>query len=343
MTFRAMAILAAAAWLCAAAEVEDRTRKSIPVQPGGRLTLDAEWGSIEVQPADTRAIEVEVYRKVDAPTREESEKILKDFELEVSQSGNDVFLRGVFKTGWRPESEVRGSRRRHCRDGQCLAYAEYLRTHQYKVLAPREFNTDLTTRGGSITVGDLKGEVRGKTSGGALHFGRIDGPIWGRTSGGSVTLSGSTGPADLHTSGGSIRVGEVTGEVSARTSGGSIHIERATGRVAAKTSGGNIEVKESSGVIEASTSGGSVRAALLAQLKAPCRLTTSGGNIVVYLGASVGVDLDASASSGRVAVDFPVTVRGTLNPRQLKAPLNGGGPALYLRTSGGGIQIRKAS
>ncbi len=102
-------------------------------------------------------------------------------------------------------------------------------------------------------------------------------------------------------------------------------------------------MKEATGAVEASTSGGSVRASLLAKLKEPCRLTTSGGNIVVHLGVSVGVDLDASASPGHVTVDFPVTVQGKLPPRQLRAPVNGGGPALYLRTSGGGIQVRKAS
>ena len=179
-------------------------RLSIPVKPGGRLTVEAEYGSIAVEPADVQAIQVEVYRKVEAPTREENERILKDFDLQVTQAGNDVTLRGVFKEGWRPSSEVSGHQRRICQDNRCLAYAEYLRTHHYKIAVPREFTVDLATRAGSIGVGDLKGEARARTSGGSLSFGRIAGPVWGRTSGGSVHIGEVSGQVVAHTSGGHV-------------------------------------------------------------------------------------------------------------------------------------------
>src|SRR5687768_16592766 len=97
------AILMASATLFAA-EVEDRINKSVPVQPGGRLTVSAEFGSIEVIPSDARTVQIDVERKVDAPSREESERILKDFDLQISESGNQVTARGIFKTGWRPSS-----------------------------------------------------------------------------------------------------------------------------------------------------------------------------------------------------------------------------------------------
>jgi len=55
----------------------------------------------------------------------------------------------------------------------------------------------------------------------------------------------------------------------------------------------------------------------------------------------VKLNLDAKTSGGRVHTDFPVTVRGEISRRMLKAELNGGGPELYLRTSGGSIHIRE--
>ncbi len=338
-----LVLWAAAGLLQAGVEAEDRMNKSIPVKPGGRLTLEAEYGSIAVEPADVQAVQVEVYRKVEAPTREENERILKDFDLQVTQTGNDVTLRGVFKEGWRPSSEVSGHRRRICQDNKCLTYAEYLRTHHYKIAVPREFSVDLATRAGSVGVGDLKGEARARTSGGSLNFGRIAGPVWGRTSGGSISLAGGSGPAEVRTSGGSVHIGEVSGQVVAHTSGGSIHIERATGTVSATTSGGGIEVREVMAAIEAQTSGGSVTAYLSAQPQGPCRLSTSGGNVNIYLADALKVDLDAHTSSGRVTTDFPVTLRGVISPHELKAPINGGGPLLHLRTSGGSIHVRKGS
>jgi hypothetical protein len=42
-----------------------------------------------------------------------------------------------------------------------------------------------------------------------------------------------------------------------------------------------------------------------------------------------------------VSTDLPVTIQGSIRRDTLRAKINGGGPELYLRTSGGGIHIRK--
>ena len=325
------------------AAAEDRTKRSVTAQPGGRFVLEAEIGAIKVEPGSSNSVEVEVYRRVDAPSQEESDRILRDFDLELTQQGSEVVARGIFKTGWKPQSEVSRNGRRICRDGKCLEYARYLREFEYRVLVPRQFSVNLKTSGGSIGVGDLTGEVVARTSGGSLTFGRIDGPINGRTSGGGISLAGGNGKAELHTSGGSIRIGQVSGEVNAHTSGGSIQIERAAGRVVAQTSGGSITVRETTGPVEAATSGGNVTAFLLAQPRESCRLSTSGGSINVHLAGNIGMDVDASTSGGSVSTDFPVTLSGKISRRELKAALNGGGPLLHLRTSGGGINIKRGS
>ena len=68
-------------------------------------------------------------------------------------------------------------------------------------------------------------------------------------------------------------------------------------------------------------------------------MTTSGGGIDVYLVKDVKVSVDASTSGGHVSTDFPITVQGKLQSSKLKGEINGGGPQLYLRTSGGSIDI----
>jgi hypothetical protein len=87
-----------------------------------------------------------------------------------------------------------------------------------------------------------------------------------------------------------------------------------------------------------------VSASLVGQPKEDCRLTTSGGSIDVSLSRSAHVDLDASTSGGHVWTDFAVS-SGTArsnddrHSRELHGPINGGGPLLYLHTSGGGISV----
>lgn len=71
------------------------------------------------------------------------------------------------------------------------------------------------------------------------------------------------------------------------------------------------------------------------------RLSTSGGGITVTLGPDAGFNVEASGNRV-VATDFGISN----DPRRrgsLEAPINGGGPALQLRTSGGTIRIRSGN
>ncbi|MDX1383073.1 MAG: DUF4097 family beta strand repeat-containing protein [Thermoanaerobaculia bacterium] len=194
---------------------------------------------------------------------------------------------------------------------------------QIRVRVPQIFNVDVSTSGGSVDISDLDGEVSATTSGGR------------------VRVAGISGPVEVRTSGGSIEIGDVEGEVSARTSGGSIHIDRAGASVVAETSGGGIRVDEVQGPIDAHTSGGSVRAFISEPPGAASSLRTSGGSVTVYLADDVGVDLDARTSGGRVASDFDVLVAANScrHCGDLVGAINGGGPELRLRASGGGIRV----
>lgn len=288
----------------------DVVTRSFEVAPGGKLTVDTDRGSIEVQTGNAGRVDVEV-------TREGANA--QDLELDFAHSGNDVTVRGIYpKRG--PFSWSGGQKIR------------------FVITVPPRYDVDLESSGGSIQVDDLEGEVKSATSGGSLRFGNIRGPVWGRTSGGSIALQSSVGDADVETSGGSIDIGDVDGRVRAETSGGSIRIARARGSVRAETSGGSIRVDEVMGAIDASTSGGSVSAFISQQPAADCRLSTSGGGVAVRLADGLAVDVDAAASGGRVTSDF-VLGDESKTRSSLRGKLNGGGPKLVLRTSGGGVRI----
>jgi hypothetical protein len=326
-------------------DATDSIRKSTPVGPATRMTFRAEFGSINVVPGSGKTVDVEVEFRGYPSSRREFDDMLHDFDLQLIQQGSDMEVKGTFRAGW--ESRVSSNffdflfGNHICYNGHCLKYT-WLRSVDYRITIPQHFNADVSTSGGSISVGSLKGEVNAHTAGGSLHFDRIEGPVNGTTSGGSVVLSGAKGRASVHTSGGSISLRDIAGDVDASTSGGSITIDGATGHVRAHTSGGHITASDISGGIDASTSGGGVTASLLNQPKQDCRLTTSGGSIEVRLAGDAHVDLDASSSGGHVITDFPMPYRGDPHSHELRAPINGGGPQLYLHTSGGGIAVHRA-
>jgi DUF4097 and DUF4098 domain-containing protein YvlB len=296
--------------------------KSFPVSEGGNLLIDSDIGSIEVESAGQKQVDVKVVQEFRGWDSDEIDDFLEDFKVEFELINNEV--------------QVTAKNRRSGRRG----YWEKLRI-KFVIKVPEKFNVDLKTSGGSISVSSLEGTVEAHTSGGSLSFGDIVGPVNGHTSGGSINLKSSKGDAYIRTSGGSITIGEVDGEVDAKTSGGSITVRKAMGAVNVSTSGGSITVNEVMGTIDAGTSGGSVTAYISEQPKKNCRLKTSGGTVTVYMAKDIGVYLDAKSSSGRVDCDFDIHAKGKIEKNRLRGEINGGGPDLYLRTSGGNIYIEK--
>lgn len=300
----------AIAWLMASqihASVKGDIHETFKVGEGGLLTLEADLGSIEVQASRGNTVDVEVLFRPRSGSMNRMRDFLDDFDVDIRHRGDDVTVIAEYTRGYRNFWNSIG---------------RYVRV-EFRITVPERYNVDLRTSGGSITVDDLEGEVDSRTSGGSLEFGHIKGPVYGKTSGGSIRLDGCDGRAEVRTSGGSITIGKVAGDVRAHTSGGSIHVE------------------EVFGSIQATTSGGSVTARISQQPEDDCRLTTSGGTVTVYMDKDVQVDLDASTSGGRVRNELPILVQGSISKRSLYGRINGGGPELYLRTSGGSIYIRE--
>ena len=143
---------------------------------------------------------------------------------------------------------------------------------------------------------------------------------------------------ELDTSGGSLEISDISGDVNAHTSGGSIRVGTIKGDVELDTSGGSIKTEEIYGALNARTSGGSIKATFAEQLKDDAVLDTSGGSVTAFLIEDIKVDIDASTSGGRVSSDF--SVDGKVKKRSIRGEINGGGPKLKLRTSGGSVSIR---
>ena len=324
------------------AAVENNIEKSFQVASGGRLTIDADRGSIEVRTTDHDLVDVEIERKVRRGGKWSVEKVLEDFPITFDHSDDGVTIRAKYDQ----ENRQRWKQERN-----------RLRI-KFLITVPQQYNVDLKTLGAGISIGDLEGEVRSQTAGGNLQIGRIKGSLWGRTSGGKIKLEGTEGDVDVKTSGGGITIGSVEGAVEAVTSGGgitigsvggtvdaigsggSIRIDRA-GSVNAKTSGGGITVEEVMGSINAKTAGGSIKAYISRQPEGDCSLEASGGSVTAYLVEDIAVDVEAQTSGGHVSTDVPIIVQGKIRGNRLKGAINGGGPLLKVHTFGGSVHLQK--
>ncbi len=301
--------------------IEKQVNREFDVDFGGTFSLDSDLGSVNVTSHAGKQVKVKVLLEADTNNERRAEEWFRDFKLSFNKHGRDV--------------EVNGERD----DGLFGRWRQKIKVH-FDIVVPDQYNLNVKTAGGFIDVEDITGEVELRTSGGSIKMGQIAGDVIATTSGGSVTLAGADGKADLRSSGGRITVGEVHGDVTAKTSGGGIEVDGVDGDLVAHSSGGGLHLRRVNGNLKASTSGGPITAELLSQIDRGVELRTSGGGIRLDVPDDLKANINASTSGGGVTSDLPVTIRGKHERSTLRGKLNGGGPELFLRTSGGGISIR---
>lgn len=192
---------------------------------------------------------------------------------------------------------------------------------QVTVQVPRQYNVELTTSGGGIKVQQLNGTANGRTSGGSIDLEAIQGKVQMRTSGGSINAKSLQGDTQLHTSGGTIVANQVAGGLRAHTSGGSIRIDQASGSVDAETSGGSINID-------------------LAGANEGIVAKTSGGGITLRIPSTTKGTLNASTSGGSVSSDLTMSMSES-GKSSLRGAINGGGPEILARSSGGSIRVSR--
>jgi Putative adhesin len=122
---------------------------------------------------------------------------------------------------------------------------------------------------------------------------------------------------------------------------GGIVLSDVTGAHELDTTNGKIEVSRCAGSLDASTTNGSIHAELLRVNKGqPLSFETTNGRIDVAVPANAAADIDASTTNGSISSDLPVTTTRT-SSNSLHGTINGGGTSMRLRTTNGGITIRK--
>lgn len=267
----------------------------------GSLNVCTSGGHITVKGSDTDKVRVEMYVKKNGRNMLPVDTDLEDFEIDISKSGRKITA--TAKTN---------------RDSNWKFWRNNNISISFVVYTPLEMSTDLHTSGGHVEASGLSGNQDIATSGGHLDLLRLTGKVTARTSGGHIDIS------------------EFEGDMEARTSGGHIDVVNTSGKLRVRTSGGHIELNNVAGTVEARTSGGSIDADL-SSIGQFVDLRTSGGNLNISVPGGLGLDLELSGS--RVQSELK-NFSGEVERDQIDGSINGGGPKISARTSGGTVRIK---
>jgi hypothetical protein len=186
-------------------------------------------------------------------------------------------------------------------------FREGHRSVKLLVRLPPEANLDVRTGDGSVNVEPISGRISITTGDG------------------SITVAGLHGDIRLHTGDGSIRATGLEGRLRADTGDGHMNVRGRFEGLALRTGDGSIdaEVERGSKVAEAWS------------------LASGDGGINLRIPDDLGAELDARAGDGKIVLDAPVTVTGTISESAVRGTLAGGGGPLRLHTGDGSIHLQR--
>jgi hypothetical protein len=71
--------------------------------------------------------------------------------------------------------------------------------------------------------------------------------------------------------------------------------------------------------------------------------STGNGRITVTVPEDFGAELESNTGSGSIISDFPIQIRGRINPSRVRGTLGKGGGRLVMSSGNGNLEIRKRS
>jgi hypothetical protein len=123
------------------------------------------------------------------------------------------------------------------------------------------------------------------------------------------------------------------------TTNGGIDVSGVQGRVTAETTNGGIRGREVGGAIEASSTNGGIDVELTRVAEEGVKLECTNGGIKLRLPADARATVSASITNGGINTDGLSLEVSESTRRRLEARMNGGGPAVRLEGTNGGIRI----
>jgi|SRR5581483_1994462 len=131
-----------------------------------------------------------------------------------------------------------------------------------------------------------------------------------------------------------------TAKIHVTNTNGLIRLDGLAGPVEAHTTNGGVRGYDLSGRVEASTTNGGV-AIDLASVTDEVRLSTTNGGVTVGLPDAAKANIVATCTNGGISVNGVKMEISEQSRRRVEGTMNGGGVSVELKTTNGGVRIRK--
>jgi hypothetical protein len=131
-------------------------------------------------------------------------------------------------------------------------------------------------------------------------------------------------------------------DLELRTHNGGISVEGVQGRIDVQALNGGVTLRDVEGDVRGGTTNGGVTLSLQGDrwVGAGVDLETTNGGVTIVVPERYSARLETETVNGGLNVDFPITVQGRVG-RRVSTTLGAGGPLIRVRTTNGGVNIRR--
>jgi DUF4097 and DUF4098 domain-containing protein YvlB len=335
----------------------EEVKAAEPVKAGAMVRVTNYRGDVSIHPEDIPEIRVVVKKAVRAMNDAEADRIAKSTTVQVISvpSGYEV----------KPERKDEGYRR--------------VRINM-EVHVPRQVSVEVSTDRGGVQVVGVTGNVTANANRGDIEIRSVSGEVRADLRGGNVRIQDIKGQVRIGGRGSEIEVADVTGEtviqgefygpiraskvgkevhfVSQRSDltisqlpgrmemgSGQLEIYDTPGNVICVTRNKDIVLENVGGRIRIENHRGNIEARLRAAPKEEIDISNESGRVELVLPANASFEITATSRQGEVDSDFTgPDLKSTSDRRTstLQGTVGTKGPRIQLKTTYGGVRIRKA-
>jgi DUF4097 and DUF4098 domain-containing protein YvlB len=268
------------------ARAEETIVKSFKTKAAPQLIVQTFNGRVVVTTGAANTVEAKVVKSVQAASKEDAEKDLKNVDVQITQQGDTIRITAK----------------------QAQALPRINRGAAVEVKVPEGASLDLRNSNGRVTVRGPIGDVAAVSSNGPIEVkGGSKGTLNLKTKNGRITVEGGTGKIDLHTRNGRITIQAAKATVTAHTTNGSIRFtgSLADGKHSFDTTNGNLTLTLPAATqfhLDAQTSNGKVTTGF-----SPKQVKGKGkrhgrSRLQATIGDNPAITLKLRTSNGRIEV-----------------------------------------
>jgi hypothetical protein len=160
---------------------------------------------------------------------------------------------------------------------------------------------------------------------------------------GDVRVEGVSAEVRAASGNGDVAVSTSGGPVSASSGNGDVRVGRAGGPVRASSGNGRVSVVTGRGPVNASSGNGDVDVTMdaIADVADDMEFSSGNGSVRVTVPADFAGELVATTGSGKFFSDFPLTLRGRIDPQHVRATIGRGGRRITLSSGNGDVELKK--